>query len=113
MNAVNGHAKEQLKSYVERIERLEEEKAGLSGDIKDLYDMAKSEGYDVKALRKIIQIRKQDPDARRDLESVLVTYMHALGMDSGMFDMDAFAKLPRNDTAQIDIDFSTPALAAE
>lgn len=101
METVNNHAKEQLKSYVERIERLEEEKAALSGDIKELFDQAKSQGFDTKVLRALIRLRKQDPDDRSQYEAVLVTYMHALGMQSDLFDMDRFAALPRNDTAPI------------
>jgi uncharacterized protein (UPF0335 family) len=73
-------AKEQLRSFVERIERLEEEKAALTGDIRDLYAQAKSSGFDTKALRKIIRLRKQDAAERRDEEAVLAAYMHALGM---------------------------------
>ena len=73
-------AKEKLKSFVERIERLEEEKAGLAGDIKDLYDAAGGEGFDKAVLRKVIALRKLDADERRTAEAVLDTYMHALGM---------------------------------
>lgn len=70
----------QLRSFVERIERLEEEKAALGSDIRDLYAEAKSSGYDPKTLRKVIALRKQDATERRDEEAVLATYMHALGM---------------------------------
>ncbi len=73
-------AKDQLRSFVERIERLEEEKAALAGDIKDLYAQAKSTGFDTKALRTVVRLRKQDATERRDHEAVLATYMHALGM---------------------------------
>ncbi len=77
-------AKDQLRSFVERIERLEEEKAALAGDIRDLFGQAKSSGFDTKALRKVIKLRKQDASVRRDEEAVLATYMHALGMlDAG------------------------------
>lgn len=76
-------AKEQLKSYVERIERLEEEKAALSGDIRDLYAQAKSSGFDTKALRKLIALRKKDANERQSEEAILATYMHALGMLAG------------------------------
>ena len=102
MDAVNTQAKDQLKSFVERIENLEEQKAAIASDIKDLYEQAKSQGFDTKALRTVIRLRKQDADERRELEAVLVTYMHALGMDSGQFDMETFAQLPRRDTAPID-----------
>ncbi len=73
-------AKDQLQSFVERIERLEEEKAALSSDIKDLFAEAKSTGFDTKALRTVIRLRKQDANERRDHEALLATYMHALGM---------------------------------
>jgi len=76
-----GHnSNEQLKSIVERIERLEEEKKTISDDIKDIYAESKGVGYDVKALRTIIRIRKQDPNERAEAETILETYMHALGM---------------------------------
>jgi uncharacterized protein (UPF0335 family) len=74
------NSNEQLKSIVERIERLEEEKAERASDIKDVYAESKSNGYDVKALRTIIRLRKQDPDDRQEAENILETYMHALGM---------------------------------
>jgi uncharacterized protein (UPF0335 family) len=73
-------AKEQLKSIVERIERLEEEKAALAADIRDVYAEAKSNGFDTKALRSIIRIRKKDNQERIEEETILATYMHALGM---------------------------------
>lgn len=73
-------AKDHLKAFVERIERLEEEKRALADDIKDVYGEAKATGFDVKALRAIIRLRKQDVDERKEHESILETYMHALGM---------------------------------
>lgn len=73
-------AKDQLRAFVERIERLEEEKKTISDDIKDVYAEAKGNGYDVKALRVIVRLRKQDVDERKEHESILETYMHALGM---------------------------------
>jgi uncharacterized protein (UPF0335 family) len=73
-------AKDQLKAFVERIERLEEEKKALSDDIRDVYAEAKGNGYDVKAMRAIVRMRKQDKDERMEYETVLETYMHALGM---------------------------------
>jgi uncharacterized protein (UPF0335 family) len=82
-NGTGQLAKDQLRSYVERIERLEEEKAALAGDIRDLFAQAKSAGFDTKALRTIIKLRKQDAAERRDQEAVVATYMHALGMLEG------------------------------
>jgi uncharacterized protein (UPF0335 family) len=73
-------AKEQLKAIVERIERLEEEKKTIADDIKDVYAEAKGNGFDVKALRTIIRLRKQDPNERQEAETILETYMQALGM---------------------------------
>ncbi|MGI8527827.1 MAG: DUF2312 domain-containing protein [Pseudolabrys sp.] len=73
-------AKDQLKAFVERIERLEEEKKTSSDDIRDVYAEAKGNGYDVKALRTIVRLRKQDVEERKEEEAVLETYMHALGM---------------------------------
>jgi uncharacterized protein (UPF0335 family) len=73
-------AKDHLKAFVERIERLEEEKKAIADDIKDVYGEAKATGFDVKALRTIIKLRKQDVDERKEQEAILETYMHALGM---------------------------------
>ncbi len=73
-------AKDQLKAFVERIERLEEEKKAISDDIRDVYAEAKGNGYDVKAMRAVVRLRKQDKDERTEYEAVLETYMHALGM---------------------------------
>jgi uncharacterized protein (UPF0335 family) len=78
--ALHQGTKEQLKTIVERIERLEEEKAALASDIRDVYAEAKSNGFDVKALRSIIRIRKKNDQERIEEETVLATYMHALGM---------------------------------
>lgn len=80
MTSIGGNAKEQLKAIVERIERLEEEKKALGDDIRDVYAEAKGNGYDVKALRSIVKIRKQDSAARAEQEAVVETYMLALGM---------------------------------
>ena len=73
-------AKDHLKAFVERIERLEEEKKTIADDIRDVYAEAKGNGFDVKALRTIARLRKQDADERREQETILETYMHALGM---------------------------------
>jgi len=73
-------ASDQLKSIIERIERMEEEKKAIADDIRDVYAEAKGNGFDVKALRAIVRLRKLDVDERREQEAVLETYMHALGM---------------------------------
>lgn len=75
-----GVARDQLRSFIERIERLEEEKSTIADDIKDVYGEAKGTGFDTKIMRKVIQLRKQDADERREQEAVLDTYLHALGM---------------------------------
>ena len=77
-------AKDQLKSIIERIERLEEEKASIASDIRDVYVEAKGNGYDVKALRAIVRMRKQDAQERAEQQTILDTYMHALGMISDL-----------------------------
>ena len=74
-------AKDQLKSVVERIERLEEEKKTIADDIKDVYAEAKANGFDSKILRKIVSLRKQDANERREQEEILETYLRALGME--------------------------------
>ena len=73
-------AKDQLKSLVERVERLEEEKKTIADDIRDVYGEAKVNGYDVKALRSVVRLRKLDINERREQEAILETYLHALGM---------------------------------
>jgi uncharacterized protein (UPF0335 family) len=72
--------KEQLKAFVERIERLEEEKKTISDDIRDVYAEAKGNGYDTKALRTVIRLRKQDANERSEQQAILDTYLNALGM---------------------------------
>lgn len=73
-------AKDQLRSFIARIERLEEEKAALTVDLREVYAEAKANGFDVKALRSVVRLRKQDENKRREEEAVLTTYLHALGM---------------------------------
>ncbi len=80
MTEVGGIAADQLASYVERIERLEEEKANMMADIKEVYGEAKALGYDVKILRQIIRLRKQEDHERTEQEEILEVYKRALGM---------------------------------
>ena len=80
MPAAGHNANAQLRAIVERVERLEEEKKTIADDIRDVYAEAKGNGYDVKALRTIIRMRKQDANARAEQETIIQTYMHALGM---------------------------------
>jgi uncharacterized protein (UPF0335 family) len=72
---------DRLRLLIERIERLEEEKKGIADDIRDVFGEAKAVGYDTKQMRQIIKLRKMDPDARREMETILDTYKTALGMD--------------------------------
>lgn len=78
--AKTNFAKDQLKTLIERIERLEEEKAALQNDIKEVYAEAKGNGFDTKALRKVIRIRKMDATDREEQDAILELYMSALGM---------------------------------
>jgi uncharacterized protein (UPF0335 family) len=73
-------AADQLKSFIERIERLEEEKAGIAGDIKEIYAEAKGNGFETKVMRKIISLRKKDHAERQEEEAILELYLQALGM---------------------------------
>ena len=75
-----GVASERLKSFIERIERLEEEKRALTADIKEVYSEAKGAGFDVKTIREIIKIRRMDEDDLDEREALLDTYKRALGM---------------------------------
>ncbi len=75
-----GIAADRLRSIVDRIERLEEERKALGNDIKDIYSEAKSAGFDVKVLRQLIRIRKQEPAEVEEIETLLDVYRRALGM---------------------------------
>lgn len=79
MNGSIGH-NGQLKSIVERVEKLNEDKQAISSDISDVFKEAKSNGFDVKALRKVIALRKLSADDRANQDAILETYMNALGM---------------------------------
>lgn len=73
-------ADDQLRLFVERIERLEEEKRGVADDIRDTYSEAKSQGYDPKIMRQIVRLRKMEPHDRQEMELILETYKAALGL---------------------------------
>jgi uncharacterized protein (UPF0335 family) len=73
-------ARDQLKAIVERIERLEEEKQALAGDIRDVYAEAKANGFDTKTLRQVVRLRKQDAHERQEQDALLDLYLNALGM---------------------------------
>ena len=78
--ADNSVARDQLRTIVERIERLEEEKKAIADDIKDVYAEAKANGFDTKTLRQVVRLRKQEAAERQEQEAMLDLYMHALGM---------------------------------
>ena len=80
MTTLQASAQNQLRQLVEQIERLEEEKKALAADIRDKYLEAKAVGFDVKALRQIVRLRKKSTSERQEEESLLEVYMHALGM---------------------------------
>lgn len=77
---VGGISGQRLKSFIERVERLEEEKAAIAEDIKEVYGEAKGTGYDVKIMRKIVQLRKMDADKRAEEDELLELYKSAIGM---------------------------------
>lgn len=77
---VGGVAVDQLKSIIGRVEKLEEEKAAISGDIREVFAEAKGNGFDIKAIRTIIKLRKMDEQEREEQETVVDTYRRALGM---------------------------------
>ena len=87
-NRVGGVAVDQLKSIISRIERLEEEKAGLAADIRDVFAEAAGNGFDVPAIRKIIKLRKMDAQEREEAETTLDAYCRALGMTPDLFDSE-------------------------
>lgn len=83
MVETGGIAADALRSFIERVERLEEEKKALADDIKDVYGEAKSVGFDTKIMRQIIRLRKMDESDRKEQEALLDLYTHALGMIRG------------------------------
>ena len=78
--AAENVAQDQLRAFVERIERMEEEKKAIADDLKEIYAEAKGNGFDTKVLRQVIRIRKQDRNERLEQEAILELYMSALGM---------------------------------
>ena len=93
MTEVGGIAADQLRSLIERIERLAEEKDALTADIKQVYDEAKGAGFCAKTIRKIVRLRKMDRDDRQEQEVMLALYMAALGMET-------FAETPLGKAAE-------------
>ena len=80
MSTLQASAQNQLRQFVEQIERLEEEKKALADDIRDKFAEAKAVGFDIKALRQVIRLRKKSKTDRQEEEAILDTYLHALGM---------------------------------
>jgi uncharacterized protein (UPF0335 family) len=76
-----GVAGQELKQFIERVERLEEDKKAISGDIRDVYAEMKGRGFDVRAVRELIKIRKRDFSQRKEMEAVIELYMSALNMN--------------------------------
>jgi len=87
MTTLQSSTQEQLRQFIEQIERLEEEKKEISDNIRDKIAEAKSVGFDVKALRQILKLRQKSKDDRDEEEAILATYLHALGMIDNI-DMD-------------------------
>lgn len=80
MSDAHGVARDQLRAFIERIERLEEEKKTIADDIKEVYGEAKGRGYDTKVIRKLVSMRKQDANERAEMDAILELYLQALGM---------------------------------
>ena len=89
-NRVGGVAVDQLKSIIGRVEKLEEEKTGIAADIRDVFTEAKGAGFDVKAIRQIIKIRKLDAQELEEQETIFDTYRRALGMLPELDEEDEF-----------------------
>lgn len=85
---MGGNVQAALKGLVERIERLNEERENLGDDVKHVFAEAKATGFDAKALRKLISMRKRDADERREEEQTIALYMRAMGMDADGNDVD-------------------------
>lgn len=81
MTEIGGVAGERLRSYIERIEHLEQEKTNMAADIREIYSEAKGNGFDAKTMRQVVRLRKLDPSERNEQEELLSLYQRALGMD--------------------------------
>lgn len=95
MTTLQASTQNQLRQFIEQIERLEEEKKGLAEDISDKFAEAKAMGFDVKAMRKVLKLRKQSKSDRDEEQAILETYLHALGMLS-----DQMGDTPMGDWAR-------------
>lgn len=99
MTALQASVQNHLRQFVEQIERLEEEKKAIAGDIRDKYAEAKALGFDVKALRQIVKLRRKSQSERQEEESILDVYMHALGMSGGIGHNSAGVDIMEDTTA--------------
>jgi uncharacterized protein (UPF0335 family) len=81
MVEVGGIAADRLRQFIERIERLEDEKAALASDVREVYSEAKAVGFDPKVMRQVIRLRKMDTADQQEMEALIDTYKHALGME--------------------------------
>lgn len=100
----HGVARDQLRAFVERIERLESEKADIASDIKDVYGEARSMGFDTKQLRRLVAIRKKDERVRMEEDAILDVYLSALGMlPTSERDMDEAEDLGEDDAQDDDV----------
>ncbi len=81
MVEVGGIAADRLRQFIERVERLEEEKAALASDVREVYAEAKAVGFDPKIMRQIVKLRKMDSADQQEMEALIDTYKHALGME--------------------------------
>ncbi|MDP6831188.1 MAG: DUF2312 domain-containing protein [Alphaproteobacteria bacterium] len=81
MVEVGGIAADRLRQFIERVERLEEEKAALAADVREVYAEAKAVGFDPKIMRQIVKLRKMDTADQQEMEALIDTYKHALGME--------------------------------
>jgi|TARA_B100000315_G_C14019691_1_gene338258 uncharacterized protein (UPF0335 family) len=81
MVEVGGIAADRLRQFIERIERLEEEKAALASDVREVYAEAKAVGFDPKVMRQVIRLRKMDSADQQEMEALIDVYKHALGME--------------------------------
>lgn len=100
MTALQVSAQKQLRDFIERIERVEEQRKALGGDIKEIFAEAKGTGFDVKIMRKILAIRKKSQREWQEEEAVLATYLEAVGMFNGTPMGDYIEQQKRIDTAE-------------
>ena len=99
---VGGIAGDRLKSFIERIERLEEERTAIAGDIREVYAEAKAVGFDNKVMRQVVKLRKMDRQDREEQDQLLDLYLHAIGFDTTPLGSAASATMQDGTTVTID-----------